>query len=577
MSNPLQILIIDDDRGDRLLLRKALAASGVLYDITEAKNGSEGLQAASHLSFDAILLDYRLPDRSGLEILNKIRKDQLCPTAVIVLSQTEDDAISEKSIEMGAQDFMLKSDVSAGRLSRAIKLARQRFCIEDELRVSREQLREVSERDSLTGLANRRGCEGALENTLARAKRGDNRFAVLLLDLDDFKTINDSMGHDIGDQILVRIALRIKSVVREGDLVCRLGGDEFVVLMRDLEENAQAAFLAERIVEVLRHPITLRYSEHVVTASIGVAVYDEHTETVSDLLKSADMAMYQAKQEGRNKSRFFSDELQRAVILRARLKRDMFHAFTSKQFELFYQPQFDVANRCLGGIEALLRWRHPELGLLSPVQFLPVAEETGFINELGQWVIEQASRQLLAWKTKYEHCSAKVTISANLSAVQLRQDTLLAMTLNSISLARLDLSMIELEITESALITYTPEMMSNLMALSQAGVTFSLDDFGTGYSSIEHLKVFPIKVLKIDKQFIHLIGTGDKEERLLIALIQFAKALQLKVVAEGVETEEQARFCDTYQCDLLQGFYFSKPLPVHEFENTVLEKPTWGC
>lgn len=566
MNSPLRLLLIDDDELDRRAVARALRQSQVLCDIAQAATAEAGLRLVIEQPFDAILLDYRLPDRDGLDVLRILRNSDQVDAAVIMLSHVEDETVAERCLEAGAQDFLLKGDINGRRLARALRQARQRHSIENELIRSREQLRLLSEHDPLTGLANRRGFEMFLEAAIARARRGNDRLAILLLDLDDFKSINDTLGHDAGDVVLKEIARRLNAAVRDSDLLCRLGGDEFAVLMTNFDENEQVRLLADRIIALLQEPIHLDESEHVVTTSIGIAVLDTCAENVVDLLKCADVAMYQAKQDGRNQSRYYSPALQESVQIRASMKQDMKKALERGEFNVYYQAQIDSADASLGGMEALLRWQHPVHGLLSPAAFLPVAEETGLIVDIGNWVLRESCRQLKEWQLRWPTRCPKLAIAVNLSAVQIRQNTLPDAVKHVLTEFALEASSLELEITESTLIRDTSATAAMLAMIVDQGVALSLDDFGTGYSTLDHLKMFPISVLKIDKSFVATIGLGEKSERLLVATIAFAKALQMKVVAEGVETHEQAEFCIQHGCDLLQGFFYSRPIPAHDFE-----------
>jgi diguanylate cyclase len=562
-STSLQILLIDDDELDRQAVVRSLKKSQIECDIFQSSTALEGLKIASKQHFDAVLLDYRLPDLNGLEVLKQLRGGEFESVAVIMLSHQEDDRLIEQCLDAGAQDFMIKSEVSSRQLVRAVKQAKQRYQIETDLRASREQLRLLSEHDPLTGLANRRGFEMAMERAIAHARRRNTGLGVLLLDLDDFKSINDTLGHDAGDQLLIKISTRIGTIVRDSDLLCRLGGDEFVVLMTDLEHNEQAALLANRILSEFRQPIHIGSAERLITTSIGIAIRDrcsEFNENPVDLLKCADVAMYQAKRNGRNQSFFYSEPLQKIVHFRAKLKNDMHKALERGEFKVYYQAQFKTLDRQLSGFEALLRWHHPGLGILAPDTFLPIAEESQLIVNIGYWVLHQACKQLKQWQQQFP----ALTMAVNLSAVQIKQDSLLDECKNALTANQLNGHSLEFEITESALIEDASETVAVLSLLTEQGVILSLDDFGTGYSSLEHLKLFPISVLKIDKGFIASIGANSNDERLLIAIIAFAKALNMKIVAEGVETKEQVDFCFRNGCDLIQGYYFSRPLLAEE-------------
>mgnify|MGYP006284972373 CR=1 FL=1 len=489
-----------------------------------------------------------------------------------MLSRQDDDALAEHCFEEGAQDFLLKDEVTARRLSRAVKHSRQRYLIERALKASLDQLQHLAITDPLTGLANRRGLEIAMEQAIARVHRGHGGLALLLIDLDNFKEVNDTMGHAIGDELLTKITLRLRTAIRDSDILCRMGGDEFVVVLTDLCNHQQAIVLAERILYELQRPIFLADSEKVITSSIGIAILDHCATNTADLLKCADIAMYQAKKAGRNQCQFFSQGLQDALLLQTSMRQDLLKALDANQFRMYYQAQINAENSCLSGMEALLRWQHPTRGLLSPVSFLALAEETTLIVDIGSWVIREVCRQIHQWHQTGLLGGSPITIAINLSAMQVKQPALLAEIKKVLDEYQIPPSSLELEITESSLIDDVHSRASVLSELAECGIKLSLDDFGTGYSSMEHLKVFPITVLKIDRSFVSTIGEDAKGERLLIALINFAKSLGMKVVAEGVETNAQAVFCTTQGCDILQGYHYAKPIPAEQFEQIFLSQ-----
>ncbi len=566
MPLTLRLLLIDDDELDRLAVMRALKQSSLQFEIVQSASAAEGLAIARAQRFDAILLDYRLPDMDGVEVLRKLRSDQFISTTVIMISRFEDDAIAEICLDAGAQDFLLKDEVAGRSLTRAIRQAKQRHQIAQTLRETQEQLRTLTERDPLTGLINRRGFELALSGALARAHRDRAVLAVLLLDLDDFKSVNDTLGHDAGDVLLVEIARRLGAQVRDGDCLCRLGGDEFVVLAINMEQSAQADLLAARLLSVFRTPIMVGGAELVITGSIGIAVIDEVTTNEVDLLKHADIAMYRAKAEGRNQSCFYSEDLHNTVRYHSRIRSDLQKALARNELQVYYQAQIRAADGRLGGMEALVRWHHPEMGVLLPGTFIEVAEQAGLIVEVGAWVLQQACCQLKDWQMRWPEQGATLVMGVNVSASQLRDEALAQTVAAALADSGLDAGALELEITETALIADPEATVLTLASLVDLGLTMSLDDFGTGYSSLLHLKLFPIRVLKIDRAFVATIGKDPDSDRLLMAMIRFAQTLALKIVAEGVETEEQAQFCRVNGCDLLQGFHYSRPVPAAQFE-----------
>jgi diguanylate cyclase len=566
-TKQLRLLLIDDDELDRVAVMRALRQSALDFQIEQAATAADGIRLAANERFDAVLLDYRLPDQDGLAVLQALRSDECSSVAVLMLSRYEDDLIADQCIEAGAQDFLLKDEVNARRLRRAVRLAQQRYAMSEALKVSNDKLRTLSERDSLTGLTNRRGFEISLNSAIVRAKHAHVGLAVLLLDLDGFKDVNDTFGHDAGDELLIEITRRLRLLVRDGDVLARLGGDEFVILAKHLEQDTHAAYLADRIISAFQEPMHLHASELVVTASIGIAVLDERASNASDLLKHADIAMYRAKRDGRNQCRFYSEQLHDVVQLQTSLKRDLQRALERNELQLFFQAKVKAYDKTLGGVEALIRWQHPILGLLGPSDFISIAEETGMIVDIGSWVLDQACRQLADWQARFPQLSNDLSVSVNLSAVQLRQNELISSVQAALIRHQIPAKKLELEITENALIEDHAGAIVKLRALSEMGVALSLDDFGTGYSSMEHLQIFPIDILKIDQTFVANIGTNAHDDLLLIAMIKFAQTLRLKIVAEGVETEEQATFCINNGCHLLQGYCYSRAVTATEFEH----------
>lgn len=566
----MRLLLVDDDELDRAAVIRALFKSSPQNEIVECENALDCLRLSAEQPFDVILLDYRLPDLDGLATLKQLRAGHVAEVAVVMLSSIEDDSIADQCFEAGAQDFMLKSEVNGRRLMRAVRQAKQRYEIERALQHSHDQLRILAERDPLTGLSNRRGFDLALKASTAKSKRSHERIALILIDLDDFKTVNDTLGHEAGDKLLIELSVRLRGIVRDTDFICRLGGDEFLILATSIFQEEQIAQLVERLTQTLNKPIKLFDKELLVTASIGVAFLGQCAENSEELLKCADIAMYKAKQNGRNQAHFYNEQLDALVKYKAKIKLDLYKALTQNEFKLYYQPKINATDGSLAGAEALIRWHHPELGLLMPCDFITTAEDSGFIGVLGVWILRDACRQLAHWRQRQIDNSPLPCISVNLSVTQIRNIQFLQDVQQALQDFELTPQQIELEITENALIKDAGLASELLTALDDLGVRIALDDFGTGYSSILHLKAFPIKVLKIDKEFVSAIGHDESHEKLLAAMIRFAHLLDLTVVAEGIETEQQAKFCINEGCNQLQGYYYSKPLPATEFERLFL-------
>lgn len=562
----MDLLLIDDDEVDRTAVIRALRQSKLAFNVIEANCAFDGLNLALERHFDGILLDYMLPDANGLEVLIKLNAMTQDQTVVVMLSRYEDEKLAQRCIELGAQDFLLKDEVNSRILTRAIRYAKQRASMALALRNSHQKLKELAEHDSLTKLVNRYGFELCLNRAIARAKRSNNYLAVILLDLDDFKAINDTLGHQTGDILLVKVASRLSEVLRDGDVIARLGGDEFVVLVTDDDYKYFPMIVANRLLKAFEEVFRLGDNDVLIGASIGVAFYNEAASDSSELMKCADIAMYRAKKMGRNQIQFYSEALDREVRYRNHIESSLRVALRQNEFKVYYQAQVDSLTHQMVGMEALIRWQHLKDGVIAPDQFLPIAEEMGLMEEIGDWVLTEACRQAQIWLTQLKPIGRDFTIAVNLSASQIAQIDLLSKIIQTLELTGLPPTALELEITENCLIEDPHEHAKVLDQIAKLGVRFALDDFGTGFSSLEHIKLFPISVLKIDKSFIASYDKDEKDTRLLAALLNFAYGFNVISVAEGVETLEQAEFCTARNCNILQGYLFSRPLEAMDFE-----------
>ncbi|MGI2125938.1 putative bifunctional diguanylate cyclase/phosphodiesterase [Shewanella oncorhynchi] len=562
----MDLLLIDDDEVDRTAIIRALRQSKLTFNVVEANCAFDGLNLALERHFDGILLDYLLPDANGLEVLIKLNAMTQDQTVVVMLSRYEDEKLAQRCIELGAQDFLLKDEVNSRILTRAIRYAKQRSSMALALRNSHQKLKELAEHDSLTKLVNRYGFELCLNRAIARAKRCHDYLAVILLDLDDFKAINDTLGHQTGDILLVKVAARLSEVLRDGDIIARLGGDEFVVLVTDNEYKYFPMIVANRLLKVFEDVFCLGDNDVLIGASIGVAFYNEAASNSSELMKCADIAMYRAKKMGRNQIQFYSEALDKEVRYRNHIESSLRIALKRNEFKVHYQAQVNAKTHQLVGMEALIRWQHPVDGIIAPDQFLPIAEEIGLMEDIDDWVLEQACTQAQVWLTQLQPTGREFTIAVNLSASQIGNENLFDKIASTLTKTGLPAVALELEITENCLIEDPHEHAKMLDRIAELGVRFALDDFGTGFSSLEHIKLFPISVLKIDKSFVASYDKDDKDTRLLAALLNFAHGFNVISVAEGVETIEQAEFCTSRHCTVLQGYLFSRPLDATEFE-----------
>ena len=425
--------------------------------------------------------------------------------------------------------------------------------------------------DGLTGLPNRSMFSKALSQSISEAKRYERRLAIAFLDLDRFKQINDTLGHEAGDQLLKEIAVRLKACVRASDTVARLGGDEFVVLLPSLEDEKYAEIVAQKILAAAARPFNLIGQEFRITASIGISTYPRDGLDEQTLTKNADIAMYQAKAEGKNNFQFYSEKLNANSLERLTLDSSLRHALERNEFRLYYQAKRDISSGRITGMEALLRWEHPDLGIVAPMQFIPIAEETGLIVPIGKWVLKTVCLQSIAWQRQG---LAALSIAVNMTARQFLDEQMLADVASILAETGMNPHLLEIELNESLLIHDVETTMRILTGLKALGVRIAVDDFGTGYSSLAMLQRFPLDTIKIDRSLMRdFLGSTD-HTGLADAIIAMGKSLSLTVVAQGVETREQAEHLRLHACDELQGFYFKKPLPVNEFTQLLREQAT---
>ncbi len=436
-----------------------------------------------------------------------------------------------------------------------------------------EETVHASQHDFLTGLPNRLLLSDRLSQAIALAKRRATDVAVLFMDLDGFKHINDSLGHLIGDMLLQSIAKRLTEQIRTPDTVSRQGGDEFVVLLQDIKTHEDVAIAAKRIIQAVSRVHSIGEHELYITASIGISLYPEDGLNAETLMKNADTALYQAKDLGRQRYKFFRPSMNIRAVERQTIEEDLRQALVKKEFALHYQPKIDVSTGAVVGAEALLRWTHPVRGQIAPMNFIPVAEDSGLILPIGAWVLHEACEQAKAW---LDQGLPTTPMSINVSGVQLQDATFLHQVLAVLGETGLAPELLEMELTESVLMHLPEHAQSALQHLRNLGVTVSIDDFGTGYSSLSYLKRLPIDALKIDQSFLHQMTGSADGTAIAVAIIRMGKSLSLRVVAEGVESAEQLAFLKEHDCDEAQGFYFSQPVPAEQFAD-LLRKRSICC
>jgi len=487
--------------------------------------------------------------------------------------------LSRITKEFGRGNLTLEIDVASndevGELAQSFKDMRQ------NLQSSNEQIRYLAYHDHLTGLPNRLMFNDYLEHSLGRARRAGETLALLYIDLDNFKRINDTLGHHAGDELLKLLAQRLRSSLRredylarteseqETDAVARVGGDEFTIILPAIKSPYAAASVATRVLEMLSHPFSVGSHEIFVTASIGITTYPHDAKNAEALVKNADVAMYHAKEEGKNNYQYYSESMNVAALERLTLENRLRGALERDELLLHYQPLVDARSQHIIGVEALIRWQHPDLGLLPPAQFIPLAEESGLIVPIGEWVLRTACRQMKQWRDAGMN---NLRMSVNLSNQQFRREPLDGVIEGILDETGLPPECLEVELTESSIMQSEKTAARMLTAIKRLGVRIALDDFGTGYSSLSYLRRFPIDTLKIDRSFVKDIVTNHDDAAIISAIIAMAETLKLSVTAEGVEDLQQFEFLREHGCHTIQGFLFSHPVPPEEIER-LLQQP----
>lgn len=436
-----------------------------------------------------------------------------------------------------------------------------------KIQKQKEILHEQAYHDTLTGLPNRALFQERLKYAIKHAKRYKKNMALFFIDLDHFKEINDSLGHTVGDDLLKEVTNRFNSLIRDDDTLARLGGDEFTIIMENLEKVHNASILAEKLQQSLSDPIHIDEHTIYITCSIGISAYPQDSQDAESLLKYSDIAMYKAKEEGRNNIQFYSSEMTELALERFDTQINLRKALIDEEFVLYYQPQIDLKSGNLLGLEALVRWNHPEKGFILPEDFIDIAEETGMIVEIDKWVMETAMKQMVSW---YEQGFKPGTLSLNFSMRELQNHDFVSELSEIMKVLRFNPQWLELEITESQVMKKPEDSIMKFQQISKMGVDIAIDDFGTGYSSLAYLKRLPVKKVKIDRSFIHGIQESQENQDIVKAIIALSRSLGLEIIAEGVETQEQMDILIEYGCECIQGYYFSHPINSDDIENKYL-------
>ena len=569
----MNVLIVDDDIVDTEHVCRILNNSNGMHNISRAENVDESIEKCLHNDYDIIFLDYSLPGRDGIELVYELRKKMRNNNAAIVMmSNCEDESLTKLCIQAGAHDFVSKSELTESRIRNCIINARTRFQLEKEVKESQEQIRKLAQLDGLTGLLNRSFFEEQLKNSIEYAKRNKRILGLLILDLDNFKYVNDSFGHDFGDELLRRVTTRIKGCLRSTEIFARLGGDEFAILCPEMTDITAPSHVATRILRVLTLPLTLNGVSASTGASIGISILEKDGDTAEDLIKNADIAMYRAKKSGKNSFFFFEEKMHTQVLERISIEKELKDAIIKNEFIIHYQPVYSLEEEKVTQLEALVRWQKKDQ-LLYPDKFINIAESTGDIVQLGRWVISKVCHDLPQIK-KNTHNNIRVAI--NLSPVQLVDKSLIPHIKNCLEKNNLSATNLDIELTETSLLNNSGENIRTIKKIGDMGCQISLDDFGTGYSSISHLQEFPITTVKIDRSMFPQENDVDIRRKLLLlkGLVYMIRTLNLDIIAEGIETKEHISICKGLSVNNLQGYYFSRPHDIKKISQ-ILKNNKW--
>ena len=520
---------------------------------------SEAVAALSQADYTVVLLRAAANLQDNFDHLDRLTA-AASDTPIILLSDSEDDVFTAEVTEHGALDCLVKAETNDPALRRTLRYA-------DEIKRTRRHVDRLKHYDPLTELPNRELLRAHLDTVVAQAKAENRLVAVLMLNLDRFKLVNETLGPSRGDLLLQEVATRLRSCLPQSDFLARHSGDEFVAVSQGISSAEDATLIAQKMLNALSRPVVIEGHEVYVTGSIGISVFPPDGDESEVLISNADAAVSRAKETGRNHFQFYTLDMNAKTSRRLSLETELRRALERGEFLLHYQPQFDMAERRIIGFEALVRWQHPQLGLVPPNDFIPLAEETGLIAPLGDWVLREACTQAKAWHSAGHR---DLRMAVNLSSRQFFQENVLETVTRALEKTGLPAHCLELELTESCVMQNPDEATVTLCLLNNMGIRIAIDDFGTGHSSLNHLKRFPIDSLKIDRSFVRDVTLNPEDGAIVQAIIAMAHGLKLSVVAEGVETVEQLRFLESFSCDMVQGYLVSRPLPADQITRTFL-------
>ncbi len=530
----------------------------IRYNVHSAASHEEAMREIENQPFDACLVNFDLAGKSGLDLVRDAAEAKHS-LPFILMTDRDDRQVDEEAMTSGVVDYFVKDQVTAPLLRRAIRYGIERKRTENRLTA-------LADYDELTGLANRTHFHGMLRHEMAVANRTGRQLAILFLDLDHFKQINDSMGHMMGDHLLRKVASTLRDCCRETDTIARLGGGEFAIVATHIEDGGGAEVVAQKILGALAEPFMIVGHNVQASTSIGIALYPSDEDNIERLLANADMAMYRSKAGGGNTYQFFDASLIDEVKRKRTISRELRHALDQDNFSAHYQPLFDVSGKEVIGAEALARWRQDDGTDISPAEFIPIAESSGLINQLGERMLLTACMDCKAWQ---DQGLADVGVAVNVSASQFRRSDIVAVVTRILKESRLDPALLELELTESIVMQDFEEAAHALQRLRKEGVRIAIDDFGTGYSSLTYLKHLPVDRLKIDQSFIAGVEKQTGDRAITRAVIRLGSGLGIDVTAEGVENKGQLDFLSSKKCSSVQGFYLARPMPLKDFVETV--------
>jgi diguanylate cyclase (GGDEF)-like protein len=566
-----KILVVEDDPTVQTLIVKLLKAEG--FDVVSGSDGRVGIQLALAHVPDLIVCDIMMPELNGYEVLEQLRQNaETARIPFIFLSAKADRSDQRQGMDLGADDYLTKPfkrvellNAISARLDKQTSITQPYI---DEMKRAAQTLNQMAYRDPLTNLPNRILLHHSLQEAMKQAERSQQTIAVFCLNLDRFQSINTNLGYSNGDLLLQMVANRLNSFFCKDVTIARLGGDEFSLLLTNQANWEETASVVQTLSHVLAEPYNLNGNYIQIQVSIGIALYPQHSNNPDRLLSQADVAMRHAKNQGNGTYQFYHSDLDRLAVERQQLQESLNGALERQEVVLYYQPQVNLVTGRIVGAEALLRWHHPKLGFISPSKFIPVAEETGLIIPIGKWVLRTACNQARSWQLPSR---PPVRVSVNLSARQFKQQNLIETVAVVLEQSRLNPDALVLELTETSVMESVDTTIAILQQLKTMGIHISIDDFGTGSSSLSYLKRFPIDTLKIDQSFVQELTSDPNDAAIAKAIIAMAQNLQLKVIAEGVETEEQLTFLHQNGCHAMQGFLFSPPVPADEFEKMLKE------